>query len=311
MKKSYISLLGISLTILFFTTLVSAQINVRISDFRCPSSVAVGQSFACTARIQNFGESDVYINTLVLYPDSSGWTEKHAYVLPLGETIPSGSEKEVTFYGLRASLPGVHGFSRIMLDELSDSYVADKAISINAVSAAIDVSSASSVSPGESFRVYAEVMAGGNVNMQISFSSGCSYVGKASKSLRMNDGQTYVTSWILTQSSSGCSYTITAKARSIDGLATYTASVSKTVATPTAAVEEERAMEGGAAEEKPELKRRVWRMRKWNILFSWLRSYWWLLTLIIIVLVVVGSILLKRYKRSARYFLRMRSRGRR
>src|SRR3989344_2272685 len=119
MKSKFLFLI---LFLIFFSfDLVGAAADFQVTGFSCsPSEVAVNTLFSCTATIKNNGDSSGSVSIATLYPGGSNWLEDSTYPQSSGESVNPGSSMEVTFSGLRAIASGNNGFSKIMLDYVTD-----------------------------------------------------------------------------------------------------------------------------------------------------------------------------------------------
>ena len=234
MKKILVFLLGLVL-FSFSLNFISSAADFQVTAFSCsPSEVAVNTLFSCTATVKNNGDAAGSVSIATLYPDSANWLEDATYPQSSGESVSPGSSTEVTFSGLSATVSGNNGFSKIMLDSVTDTYVADT--TVNVINVAVTVSnSASSAAVNEEITATAEVTAGGNIDVSLSFatvSGGCSIGSQTNpKSITgMTDGSKQSRTWTVTQTSSGsCRFKITASATGSSGIATAEDSTTQTI----------------------------------------------------------------------------------
>ena len=223
--------------ILFFLPLVNAAADFDVNSFSCtPSEVVVGNVFSCTVQIKNNGDASGSVSVATLYSDTNDWLEDSNYPQASGTSVSPGQTTEIIFSGLRATKSGNNGFSKIMLDSVADTYVADQNIKVNAINVVVSVSnSASSAVMGESFDVTAEVTAGGNIDVSLSFvvsSGGCTIGSQTNpKTISdMQDGNRQSRVWSVTQGSSGsCRYSVSASATGSGGIASTTDTTSSSV----------------------------------------------------------------------------------
>src|SRR3989338_4414638 len=150
---------------------VSAAASFQVSSFPCsPTEVGINSAFSCTATIQNTGDASGTLNTATLYADASDWLESSNYPQSYGQSVNAGNSISVTFSGLRSTKSGNNGFARIMLDSVTDTYVADNNKKVNVIDIVVSVSnSASSAAMGGTVTSTAEVTAGGNIDVSLSF----------------------------------------------------------------------------------------------------------------------------------------------
>jgi len=223
--------------LIFSLNFVIAAASFQIDSFSCsPSESAINSVFSCTAQIKNNGDASGSVSTATLYPDSNNWLENSNYPQASGTSVSPGQTAEVTFIGLRSVKSGNNGFSKIMLDSVTDTYVADNNKKVNIINVVVTVSnSASSAAKGASFDSTAEVTAGGNIDVSLTLavnSGGCSIGSQTNpKTITgMTDGNKQSSSWTITQGTSGdCKYTIFAAATGTGGVASKTDSTPSTI----------------------------------------------------------------------------------
>ena len=216
------------LLFLLFVPLIHSAADFAINSFSCtPSEVSINNVFSCTTQIKNNGDADGSVSTATLYSDSNDWLEDSNYAQASGTSVDPGQTIEVTFTGLRAIKSGEYGFSKIMLDDVTDTYVADNNVNENVINVIVSASnSASSKAQNTAFDVTAEVTAGGNIDVELTFtvnSGGCTIGSQTNPKTisAMSDGNIQSRSWSVTMGTSGdCSYTITASATGTAGVAT-------------------------------------------------------------------------------------------
>ncbi len=225
------------LALAFSIELSSAVASFQVTSFSCsPSEVVISSIFSCTATIQNTGDASGTVNTATLYPDSNNWLEDASYPQSYGQSISPGASASITFSGLRSTKSGSNGFTKIMLDSATDTYVADNNEEVNVINVVVSVSnSASSAAMGASVVSTSEITAGGNIDVSLSFTSnsgGCSIGSQTNpKTISgMTDGSAQTRTFTITQGTSGdCSYTISASATGAGGIASKTDSTTKTI----------------------------------------------------------------------------------
>jgi hypothetical protein len=205
---------------------VSAAASFMVVGFSCtPSEVVVGASFSCTAQVQNVGDATGSISIATLYPDSPNWLENSNYAQSSGTAVTAGQSVEITFSGLKAvKSGGANGFSKIMLDDVTDTYVGG--VDTNTIDVVVAKSaSVSSAEMGGSITLTGEVTAGGNINalLTLSLNSGGCNMGSQSSQQNigaMQDGNKQSKVWTITQGTSGaCSYTLSVSATGAGGVA--------------------------------------------------------------------------------------------
>lgn len=222
-KFLIMKIVRINLFLLFILLVIPfahSAAEFAVNSFSCtPSEVAINDVFSCTAQIKNNGDASGSVSTATLYPDSSNWLEEASYAQASGTSVDPGQTTEVTFTSLRAIKSGNYGFSKIMLDDVTDTYVADNNVKENVINVVVSVSnSVSSANKNVAFDVTAEVTAGGNIDVELTFtvnSGGCSIGNQQNpKTISdMSDGNIQSKSWSVTMGTSGdCSYTVTASA---------------------------------------------------------------------------------------------------
>lgn len=214
---------------------VLADADFKVTAFSCsPSEVVLGNSFTCIATVMNSGSTNGSVNDLDLYSDGTSWfTTSHA---TSGVTVPPGQTTTVSFSNIVAVKSGDNGFSKIMLDSVTDNYVAEENKKVNVINVDVDISnSASSFAIGGSIIASSEVTAGGNVDVSLSFSrtSGSCTIGSQTnpKTISgMSDGSKQTRTWTITQGATGsCVFTISASATGVGGVASKTYSAPSTI----------------------------------------------------------------------------------
>ena len=236
-NKTIIATIVLLIALALGINLVSAAASFSVTGFSCtPSEVAINGVFSCTATVRNNGDASGSVSTATLYPDNSNWLENSNYPQSSGTSVSAGQTAEITFTGLRATKAGNNGFSRIMLDSVTDTYVADNNVKENVINVLVTVSnSASSAAMSGTWTSSAEVTSGGNTDVVLTFTSvsgGCTITNQdSSKTISgMQDGNKQSRTWTVTQGTSGnCVFTITAAATGSGGVATKSDSVTSSI----------------------------------------------------------------------------------
>jgi hypothetical protein len=229
-------MLGIVM-VFFSMSIVIAAADFDVNTFSCtPEEVVINDVFSCTAQIINNGDAAGSVSTATLFSDSNDWLEDSSYAQASGESVDPGQSIEVTFSGLRSVKSGDNGFAKITLDSVTDTYVADNDVDVNVIDVVVTTSdSVSSANDGEEFEVTAEVTAGGNIDVVLTFtvnSGGCGIGNQeAEKTVSgMSDGNKQSKSWTVTMGSTGdCKYTVSAAATGEAGTASTSDTSSSTV----------------------------------------------------------------------------------
>src|SRR3989338_697604 len=195
-----------------------AAANIQVTAFACnPNEVVAGNQFSCTATVQNTGDATGTLNTATLYP-STDWLEKGSYPETINTNINSGASVEITFNGLKGKKAGNNGFSKIMLDDVTDTYAADNGIKVNVIDViSTATASAGSAASGASVTMTTQATVGGNVDTVLTISlSSCSIGNQPATATanEMTNGQTTSHTWTVTMGSADCAYTVSAKATS-------------------------------------------------------------------------------------------------
>ncbi len=263
MRKTKEKLIAGRNSILFFIILflflinlclVYASADFQVTSFSCsPEEIVVSSSFSCTAQIKNSGDNGS-LGVVTLYPDSSAWLEESNYPQAYGSSIQGGETISIAFSELRATKSGTNGFSKIMLDSVTDNYVSDNGISVNTINviAVLEVSD-SSVSIGDIFDVIVEITAGGSIDVVLKFegNAGCDLGSQSSQKTitGMTDGSKQSRTWTaVTQADDvACSFTITATATGTGGIASKQDSSSETLTCSDCPVEEDEGGGGGGS----------------------------------------------------------------
>ncbi|MBS3080016.1 hypothetical protein J4221_00965 [Candidatus Pacearchaeota archaeon] len=239
-ESSSMKIVRINLLILFIILLIpfaKSAADFSVNTFSCtPSEIAINDVFSCTAQIKNNGDAAGSVSTATLYPDAGNWLEESSYAQASGSSVDPGQTTEVTFTNLRSVLSGNNGFSKIMLDDVTDTYVADNNVKENVIDVVVSVnSSVTSADASDDFDATAEVTAGGNIDVELTFtvnSGGCSIGSQQNpKTISdMSDGNIQSKSWSVTMGTTGsCSYKVTASATGDAGVASKDDSDSGTV----------------------------------------------------------------------------------
>ena len=232
------SIMIISLGIFIFNiNFTEAAANFQVTSFSCsPAESVINSIFSCTSQIQNTGDAAGTLSTATLYPDSGNWLENSNYAQTYGSSINVGESISITFTGLRAIKSGDNGFSKIMLDSITDTYVADNNKKINIIDVVVTVSnSASSAAMNVNFDSTSEITAGGNVDVTLTFTSnsgGCSIGSQTNpKTITgMTDGSKQARTWTITQGTTGnCQYSVSASATGTGKIANKIDSTSSSV----------------------------------------------------------------------------------
>ncbi|MFH1711181.1 MAG: hypothetical protein ABH840_02625 [Nanoarchaeota archaeon] len=225
--ESYTYFITVAFALIISVNLVSAAADFQVSSFSCsPSEVVVNSGFSCSATIMNNGDVAGSVSIATLYPDATNWLESSNYPQASGTSVNPGQTTEITFTGLNAIKSGNNGFSKIMLDSVTDTYVADNNKKVNSINVAVLVSnSASSAMQGASITTTADVTAGGNIDVSLTFTStsgGCNIGSQSNpKSISgMTDGSRQSRTWTITQGTSGnCRFSVSAAATGTGGVA--------------------------------------------------------------------------------------------
>lgn len=228
-------LLAIALNMSF---VFAADAIFQVEAFSCsPSEVVINSIFSCTATVYNRGTGLGNLGTSTLYA-SGNWLESPTYAQVYGSSVDPGNSVSVTFTGLKAVQSGSNGFSKIMLDNSEDKFanVPGGAPEVNIINVLVTVSdSASSAAMNADVTSTADVTAGGNIDVSLSFTrnSGTCTIGSQTnpKTISgMTDGSKQSRTWTITQGTSGdCTYTISASATGAGTVATKTDSSSSTI----------------------------------------------------------------------------------
>ncbi len=223
--------------ILLLIPAAKAAANLEVTAFACnPSEVVANSQFSCTATVQNSGDAAGTLNTATLYADANNWLENSNYPETVNSNINSGASVQVTFDNLKGKKSGYNGFSKIMLDDVTDTYTADNGVKVNVIDIVGTVTaSASSAASSATVDVTGQATAGGNVDITLTFSvssGGCSIGNQPASTTTssMSNGQTTSRTWTVTMGSANCAYSVSAKATSNpSGTATKTDANSNTI----------------------------------------------------------------------------------
>src|SRR3989338_4632304 len=207
-----------------------AAANFAVTAFSCsPDEVAISEQFSCTTTVQNSVDATGSLTTATLFPDATSWLESSSYPNTVNTNVDSGASTSVVFTGLKGKKSGVNGFARIMLDDVTDTYVADNTVTVNVVDVlTTESSAASSAAASASVDVTGQATVGGNVNTELKFtvtSGGCTIGSQqvAATTNGMTDGQTTSHTWTVTLGTTDCVYSVAGKVTSTpDGTGTKT-----------------------------------------------------------------------------------------
>ena len=221
MKTNNILKLILVFSILIVNTgFVLGAANFQVTSFSCsPKDVVINDVFSCTAQVKNAGDTTGTVSTATLYPDATNWLENTNYPQSSGTSVTPGQSTEITFSGLKAVKSGNNGFSKIMLDSVTDTYVADSNVKVKVINVIVTLTnSASSAQMGGNFTTTTEVTAGGNIDVTLTFSvasGGCSIGNEPSQKTitGMTDGSKQSRTWTVTQGGTAdCKFSVSATA---------------------------------------------------------------------------------------------------
>jgi len=208
--------IGIALMlILLLANFASAALQVQ--SFSCNSQsgtivVENGGTLTCQATIKNSGSSATNVTSVTLFLDGT-WAESTSYTgLGFSSTVSGGATTTATFGNIKPTTPGVHSFSYIRINSVTDTYPSSTSINVIAIKNVALTVPSSNVSAGESFTISASITAGGNLNVvaNISLSSCALSSGElVTKNLgAMTDNSVSSASWKITQGSGTCNYNV-------------------------------------------------------------------------------------------------------
>ncbi|MBI2133082.1 PGF-pre-PGF domain-containing protein [Candidatus Woesearchaeota archaeon] len=257
MKTGFIA----ALFMMFLLNSLGAMAVLQVTAFSCSGetgtvNIAVGDNLNCQATIYNPDTSSTSLSTVTLRVEGS-WAESVSYTgSGFSTTINNGASTTASFSDIRSTSSGVNQFSSILLDSVSDTYVADTTINVIDIKSLTNTTNVTWAREGGVFEVSANVVAGGNnVNIDLNISTNsttpeakgfpvtagetrCSLLnltnsgsaGNATQNLgTLNDGNSASNpqKWMIVMGSTDCNFTITAKG--IAGAATYVQSITGTV----------------------------------------------------------------------------------
>jgi len=223
------------LVLLISLQMVMGAADFQVASFSCtPAEVVVNDVFSCTAQMQNAGDAAGSVSLATLYTDANDWLENPSYAQASGTSTDPGQSAEVSFIGLRAIKTGNSGFSKIMLDDVTDSYVTD--VDVNVIDViSIVTNTAASAAMGGTLETTVDVTTGGNTDVTLTWtanSGGCTIPNQAAtKTITgMTDGSQQSRSWTITQGLTGaCRFTILASATGNAGDATTSDSTTNSI----------------------------------------------------------------------------------
>ncbi|GEM_PF-2350511 len=216
---------------------VFAAASFQVTLLTCtPSESKINTAFSCTVNVRNSGDAAGTIGTVTLIPDSNNWLESANYPKTVNSNLNPGESAEVTFSGLKGVKAGNNAFSQVNIDNAADTSAAVTGVRVNIINVAVAVSnSKSSAVMSSTFTSSAEVTAGGNVDVTLTFavdSGGCGIGNQDSQKTisGMQNGNKQSRTWTVTMGTSGdCKYTISASATGSGGAATKTDSTKSTI----------------------------------------------------------------------------------
>lgn len=228
---------AVFLALAFSLDIAHAAASFQVTSFTCsPSESVISNIFSCTANVQNTGDAAGTLSTATLYPDSNNWLENSNYAQSYGSSVSPGETASITFTGLRATKTGNNGFTKIMLDSVTDTYVADNNKKVNVINVIVTVSnSASSAAMNADIVSTTSITAGGNIDVSLTFTSnsgGCSIGSQTNpKTISgMTDNSAQSRTWTITQgTTASCIYTMSAAATGAGGVASKIDSTSSTI----------------------------------------------------------------------------------
>ncbi len=210
------------ITILFAAALAAAGFaSLSVESFTCNSQsgtvvAETGATLVCQASVKNGdSQNSAAFNSAKLLV-SGVWTDATSYTGGgFDTTISAGGSTTATFTGISAVSPGpTNKFQAILLDDATDTFVADTTVNVLAVKSITAASTLSSATEGQQFRVDSTVIVGGDpssATLSVSL-SGCSLASgeTATKSIGdVSNNDVISRSWQMIQGSSNCQITVT------------------------------------------------------------------------------------------------------
>ena len=216
---------------------VIASASFGVSNFACtPTESAINTPFSCTVTVRNSGDAAGTAGTVTIYPDGNNWLENSNYPKTVNANVNPGESTEVTITGMKGIKTGNNGFSEVRIDNVADTSNTVTGLRVNIIDVSVSVeNSATEKVMGGTFTSTADVTAGGNIDVTLTFtvnSGGCSIDNQDSQKTisGMQDGNRQSKSWTVTMGTTGdCKFTITASATGEGGVATKSDSSDKTV----------------------------------------------------------------------------------
>ncbi|MEK6854437.1 MAG: CARDB domain-containing protein, partial [Nanoarchaeota archaeon] len=114
--------------------LPGAFASLQVTAFSCngetgtvnvPNNIA----FTCSATINNPDDSTASLSSAKLYIDGS-WATQSYDASGFSTSLATGASSTATFTDVTSTTPGSHKFSYILLDGVSDTFVADTVVNV-------------------------------------------------------------------------------------------------------------------------------------------------------------------------------------
>ena len=190
---------------------------LQVTAFSCngetgTANIPINDAFTCSATINNPDDTTATLNTVKLYIDGI-WATQAYDGIGFSTSLTTGASTAVSFFDITPTTPGSHKFSYILLDSVSDTFVADTTVNVMDIRISDLRANLSSAGQNDQFSVIAEIPINGamSVSATIELSDCTLATGEEStKTLgSLTEGSQTSISWRLVMGSGECSYTVT------------------------------------------------------------------------------------------------------
>jgi len=189
---------------------------LQVNGFSCngetgttntPNNVA----FTCSATINNPDQSTASLGSVKLYIDGT-WATQAYDASGFATSLSTGASTTATFVDITPTTPGSHKFAYLLLDGVSDTFVADTVINVMDIRVSKVTANISSAAQNTNFTVTAEISIGGAMSVTTTIDpSDCTLASgeQATKTVgSLTEGSQASVSWKLAMGANDCSYTV-------------------------------------------------------------------------------------------------------
>ncbi len=205
-----------AIAIIFLLAIPQAFAALQITAFSCNGETGTinipnNNPFTCTATINNPDDSTASLNSVKLYIDGD-WTAQSHSGSGFSTSISTGASATATFIDITPTTTGSHKFSYILLDGVSDTFVADSTVNVMNIRIAKATANLTTAKQTNEFTVIAEIPTSGAMSVTASIDvSDCTLATgeETTKSLGLlTEGAQTSISWRLVMGAGDCSYTV-------------------------------------------------------------------------------------------------------